>query len=303
MIKDNWAIEYYTEYEAHMHKIKKVLLSTRTKFQKVEVVDTYFFGKCLFLDEKIQSSVADEFIYHEALVHPAMLSHPSPRQVLIIGGGEGATLREVLKYPLVEQVLMLDIDQELVELCQQYLPEMSKGAFKNPRAKVLFTEARQYLEKHSERFDLIIIDLPEPVEAGPAYLLYTQEFYQLISQKLNQPGLVVLQAGSTSCLHHEMFILILNTLKKIFPLTFGSQIFVPSFDMPWGLAFASHQIDPTALPSSKIKQKISAYKLSDLQYYDHQAHLKMFLLPKYLRKSQTSEKRVIRDNQPYFLSA
>src|SRR4030042_3664010 len=142
-----------------IHSIKQVLYSGRTEFQSVDIVDSAEFGTCLVLDGKIQSSECDEFIYHEALVHPAMLSHPNPETAFIAGGGEGATLREVLCHKSLKKVVMVDIDQQVVEICRRSLPTIHQNSFDDPRAEIRFTDARKYLEETNNTFDVIIIDL------------------------------------------------------------------------------------------------------------------------------------------------
>src|SRR3972149_640904 len=163
-----WFIESLTPEEGHLHGIRRVLFSTHPPYQSLDILELGSYGKALVLDGKIQSSLLDEFIYHESLVHPAMLAHPAAKRVFIVGGGEGATLREVLRHPTVERVLMVDIDEEVVNRCKEFLPEWHKGSFDDPRAEVRFLDARRYLEETQERFDVIIIDISEPVEEGPA---------------------------------------------------------------------------------------------------------------------------------------
>ncbi|MEK7879087.1 MAG: hypothetical protein AAB285_04445, partial [candidate division NC10 bacterium] len=124
-----WFLETTTPVEGHMHAVTRAIALAQTKFQQVEILETASYGKCLVLDGRIQSSEADEFIYHEALVHPVLLCHPGPERAMVIGGGEGATLREILRYRTIRRALMVDIDQEVVELCKRHLPEMHRGAF------------------------------------------------------------------------------------------------------------------------------------------------------------------------------
>src|SRR3989338_9191628 len=124
-----WFLDYLSPFEGHMHGIDNIVFYKQTQFQQIEILDTKSYGRCLVLDGKMQSSEVDEYIYHEALVHPAMLTHPHPEKVFIVGGGEGATLREILRHKSVKQVLMVDIDQEVVESCKLYLPQWSQGAF------------------------------------------------------------------------------------------------------------------------------------------------------------------------------
>ncbi len=176
MIEGNWVIEKHTDHILFLYRIKNHIYHGKTPYHKVDLVELYALGKTLFLDNKIQSAQLDEAVYHEALVHPAMLSHPNPRKVLIMGGGEGATLREVLKHP-VEKAVMVDIDEQLVKLCEAYLPEWHRGSFYDERAEVIFADARSYVEEHEDKFDVVISDLTEPMEKGPSVMLFTREFY------------------------------------------------------------------------------------------------------------------------------
>jgi len=136
--RGRYFIELYTENLLRKIKIDKLYFEGRTKYQKVICFSNEYLGKTLFLDEKIQSAQIDEYVYHEALVHPSLLVHPSPKEVLVIGGGEGATIREVLRHPSIQNVTMVDIDEELVEICQKYLPEWSDGAFDDMRTDLIF---------------------------------------------------------------------------------------------------------------------------------------------------------------------
>src|SRR5262245_40929156 len=192
-----WFFETTTSVEGHAHAIVRTVVALRTEFQQMEILETASYGKCLVLDGRIQSSVADDFIYHETLVHPAMVLHPHPESALVIGGGEGATLREILRYPSIRRAVMVDIDQRVVEACRQHLPEMHQGAFEDRRTELRHEDARGWLERTSERFDVAIVDLTEPLEAGPACLLFTREFYQLLSDRLTPHGTLALQAGMT----------------------------------------------------------------------------------------------------------
>jgi len=177
----------------------------------VEIINTGSFGVCLVLDGKIQSSETDEFIYHEALVHPAMLTHPRPEKVFIAGGGEGATLREVLAHKTVRKAVMVDIDEEVVGLCRRYLPAWHQNSFDDPRAEIHFADARRYLEETDEKFDVIIIDLVDPLEQGPARLLYTREFYGIAKQKLGPGGIMSVQSEPSEWANLDNFTAIATT--------------------------------------------------------------------------------------------
>ncbi|HBH02660.1 MAG TPA: spermidine synthase, partial [Candidatus Rokubacteria bacterium] len=201
-----------------MHAIVRTLVETRTKFQHVEIMVTADYGKALVLDGRIQSSQADEFIYHEALVHPGLLATEGPpRSALVIGGGEGATLREILRYPSIERAVMVDIDGEVVDLCKRHLPEMHQGAFEDRRTELRHEDARAYLEGTADRFDFITIDLVEPLEAGPACLLFTKEFYTLVRERLTPAGTMTMQAGMTKVGELGFYTAIHRTLRTVFP--------------------------------------------------------------------------------------
>ncbi|MBI3953344.1 MAG: methyltransferase domain-containing protein, partial [Chloroflexi bacterium] len=176
--------------------LRRVLAARRTAYQQLEIVDTASFGRALFLDGKVQSAELDEFVYHEALVQPAMALHPRPERVLVIGGGEGATLREALRHPTVKRAVMVDIDAEAVAACREYLPAWHQGAFADPRVELLHRDARGYLEETSELFDVIIVDVTDPLAGGPAYRLFTQEFYRLARGHLGAAGAIAVQAES-----------------------------------------------------------------------------------------------------------
>lgn len=295
-----WFIEFFNFYEAHMRGIRSYLVSAKTKYQTMDIVDSYAFKKCLILDGKIQSSQVDEYIYHECLVHPAMASHVNPKNVLIIGGGEGATLREVLKYKNLKQVVMIDIDGEVVSLCKKYLPEWHRGAFKNKKAKVIIGDGRKFIYETKEKFDVIIIDISEPVDAGPAYMLFTIEFYEKVKKKLNPNGIISLQAGSTSCREWECLASVYKTLQKVFPIVRPIHAFIPSFDTPWGFILASSDIDPADISVNEVNAIIKKKISGDLNFYDGITHQGLFSIPKDLRGALKKIGKVIKDNKPIF---
>ena len=298
---DKWFWDKVNKHLVQMHSIEEVLYTGRTKFQAIEIIRSGNYGRFLVLDSKIQSSDADEFIYHEALVQPPMLTHPGPEIVFIAGGGEGATLREVLSHDTVKRVVMVDIDKEVIDICQQFLPDYSRGAFQDPRAEVFHTDAREYLAKTSESFDIIIIDLPEPIEEGPAYLLYTREFYELAKSKLTANGIMSVQSGSASWTELENLSAVNYTLKSVFPIVRVYQADIPSFGGPWGFCQASSDLDPTALSVSEVDDRIATRGISHLKFYDGLTHQAIFSLPKHLRNVLAKPDRLITDGSPLYM--
>ena len=281
-----------------LHSVKERIYSGQSKFQSVDIINTGSFGICLVLDGKIQSSEADEFIYHEALVHPAMLTHPHPERVFIAGGGEGATLREVLAHKTVKRAVMVDIDEEVVSLCRRFLPSWHQQAFDDSRTELHFADARKYLQESRDKFDVIIIDLVDPLEQGPARLLYTQEFYQLVKQKLGPSGIMSVQSEPSEWRNLDNFTAIVNTLRNVFPIARPYQAHIPSFLSLWGFVAASQSLDPSELTSKEIDARISKRISKKLNSYDGLTHQAMFTIPKHIRQQLAASKRIISDKQP-----
>ncbi|RLF12194.1 MAG: spermidine synthase [Thermoprotei archaeon] len=294
--------EMQTPNTAVLHKVKRVVYRGRTRFQQVDLVETYDFGLCLILDGKLQSSVMDEWIYHEALVHPAMLTHPHPKRVVIIGGGEGATAREVLKHDAVEEVVMVDLDEEVVNLARRKLRVMHRGAFDNPKLKLLHQDGRKYLEEEEDTFDVAIIDITDPLSGGPSYLLYTKEFYDILAGKLSEDGVMVTQATST-CYSRECFTSIAKTIAATFPIARPYRAWIPSFSSEWGFVLGSKHHDPVKLSARTIAQRLRSRGVRNLKFYTPRLHRYLFSLPKFLEKALRTEGRVIRDGEPVFMPA
>jgi spermidine synthase len=298
---DKWFFDKISQNLLQLHAISDVLYSGRTKFQSIEILKSPSFGKLLVLDKKIQSAEVDEFVYHEALVHPPMIAHPKPEKVFIAGGGEGATLREILKHPSVKKAVMVDIDADVIKVCRELLPEYHAGAFEDKRSHIYNTDARKWLADSKDKFDIIIIDLTEPVEEGPAYLLYTKEFYEIVSDKLTSDGLISVQSGSTSYVELTNIKAVARTLRSVFPIVRTYQADIPSFGGPWGFCIASKRIDPTKITAENIDSLIKERGISDLKFYDGIAHQGMFIFPKHMRLALNRGGRLITDARPLFL--
>ena len=293
-----WFREYLTPNLLQFLAVRETVFSGKTRFQHVEVLDTLDFGRCLILDGKIQSSEADEFVYHEALVHPALVSHPNPVTVFIAGGGEGATLREVLTHNTVRRAVMVDLDGEVVDICRRFLPNHHRGAFDDPRVELHFSDARQYLETTEDAYDVILIDLPDPQEGGPASFLYTQSFYSLLRQRLNPGGLVAVQSEPCMTGNLDAFTAISNTLKSVFPKLFPYHAMVPSFSYDWGFNLASLGPSPLELTAQEVDRRLEERGCNSLRFYDGEAHGGLFMLSKHVREALAKETRVITEDDP-----
>lgn len=249
-LQDNLKWSMLTESILHVEK---------SKFQDVELIETGPFGKVLLLDGKLQSAEADEHVYHELLVHPALLNHPNPKSVFIMGGGEGATAREVLRHRSVERCVMVDIDEVVCTFCEKYL-EANTSAFKDPRLKLIIDDARAQLEKAEGQFDVIIGDLADPVYGGPCYQLYTQEFYEsVVKGKLAPGGIFVTQSGPAGVLSStQVYTAINNTLESVFPVVIPYLQHLPSFADCWGWNMALSDKSQQVLSAAEdIDQRIA----------------------------------------------
>ena len=298
--KHKWFHDYISPDLTMLHSVKEVIYSGQSKFQSIDIINTGSFGICLILDGKIQSSEKDEFIYHEALVYPAMLAHPKPEKVFIAGGGEGATLREVLAHKTVEKVVMVDIDAKVIDVCRRFLPSFHQNSFDDSRAELHFTDARKYLEENKEKFDVIIIDLADPLAQGPARLLYTQEFYQIVKQRLEPDGIMSVQAESASWTELQNFTAIANTLKTVFLVVCPYRAHILSFAAEWGFISASESLDPAKLAPEEIDARIAARVAKELKSYDGLTHQAMFILPRHIRRGLAVSKKIITDKEPIF---
>ncbi len=268
-------IEGVTKDSVLIVRLKELILATRTKFQEVQVVSTYDFGRALMLDGYIQSTEADEFMYHETLVHPSMVTHPNPKQVLIIGGGEGATLREVLKHSPVKEAVMVDIDGELVEISKKYLDFMHKGAFDDPRAKVIIGDGYEFVKReNSSKYDVVILDLTDPYSTEIASKLYSREFYYEVKRIMKRNGIMVTQAGN-SYFYPRTYDYVLNNIKANFRIVREYWYWIPSFSYACNFIAGSDVLDPAGINEDEVNKVIKERNVK-LRLYDGKHHISLF---------------------------
>ncbi|MCL4454159.1 MAG: polyamine aminopropyltransferase [Deinococcus sp.] len=295
-------LEPVTPYETISRKMTRVIAAGRTRFQDYFIFETAAFGKVLVLDKDTQSTEKDEYIYHETLVHPALLAHPEPKSVFIVGGGEGATLREVLRHPSVERAVMCDIDDELVQMAKRLLPEWHQGAFEDPRAAVITEDARTWLETHNDTYDAIILDLNDPVgEDNPARLLFTLEFYQLVKKRLKPGGIMCMQAGMILLTHHRVHPVVSRTVREAFKEVKSYRNYIPGFFLNFGFIVASDSPGALALAKEGLEARLRQRKLN-LRHLNPAFITAMFALPTDLQEAIASEQMVSTDALPFYLT-
>jgi len=290
-------------------ELKQIFFSGQSDFQKVQVIETAAFGRTLVMDDKTQSAEADEKVYHESLVHPAMFAHGCPKTVFIGGGGEFATAREALRHKSVEKVIMVDIDKVACDMCREHLPEWNDGAFEDPRFEVYYEDAKGWLENCGQKFDVIIMDICDPIEAGPGIALYFEEFYNYArTEAMNPGGVLVTQSGCCGLLNFtECFTTINCTLNSCFKTVHGFSSPIPSFGCPWGFNLG-HDIDGLDLSTwtpeqvdKAISDKIADLDSKPLHFLDGISWQGIFGLPKQIRVGLVKETRVMTKENPVFM--
>lgn len=237
-------VEDSDPFDTFTYKLDSVLVYKKTRYQTVMIGDSVNYGRILVLDGAIQSSEDDEGLYHEMLVQPAMVRHPNPQNVLIIGGGEGATLREVLVHSSVRSVTMVDLDEEVVQLCKEHLRSWHRDSFDDPRVKLVFADGRKFVEEDDNKYDVVIIDVVDMLDNGPAQALYTKQFYQILKQRLRPDAIVVVQGLEFSFLDDKQHVAMARTLRSVFPETHSYRVGIPSFLSSWGFLVASDWFAP-----------------------------------------------------------
>lgn len=294
--------ETHTEAVTWQFTVTEMLAAGRTKFQEYQICEVPRFGKTLFLDYNIQSSLMDEHVFHECMSQPAMTLHPHPRKILVCGGGEGATLREALKHRTVEQAVMVDIDEELVEMVKIHMPEWHQGAFDDPRTILLHEDARAYVARHKGAgFDVILSDLPNPHGEGPAQMLFTREYFSACAEAMAEDGVFAMQAGCANANYPYLFAsnwATLESMREVFPFVAGYYGLVTSFFMPWGFMLASKRHDPLALSADEIASRFRSRGV-ETRYYTPRMHHAAFTLPEYLYEARAAHGRVLTDAEPY----
>ncbi len=217
------------------------LCSVKTQFQQVDIVDTVAFGRLLLLDGHIQLAMLDEKAYHESLVQIPLLSMSNPKRALVIGGGDGGVIREITKHASIEHIDMVEIDQGVIDACREHLPEISAGAFDDPRVHVHVADAFPFVKQDLAPYDLIVMDstdVYEEEDGGLSEQLWTDEFYQDIVRLLAPEGIVVTQADNLVFCGYSMDG-ILKTYGSLFPVTGSYWALVPSFGGYSGFVYGS----------------------------------------------------------------
>jgi spermidine synthase len=267
-----WFTEKQTDAFGITAKVKETLVTEKTQFQDLAMIDTAEWGRMLVLDGMVMTTVRDEFVYHEMVTHPALFTHPNPKRVLVVGGGDGGAIREVLKHPSVEEAVLVDIDGKVIEYSKQYLPEIA-CELDNPRVKVIVGDGYMHIHENKNAYDVIMVDSTEPV--GPAVELFTRGFYQGIYEALKEDGIFVAQTDNP-WFKADLIRSVYRDVKEIFPIVRVYAANVPTYPSGlWTFTMGSKTHDPLEVDESAIPEIES-------KYYTPQLHKAAFVLPRFV---------------------
>lgn len=267
-----WYTEKQTEHFGITMKIKRTLHTEQTEFQKLEMVETEEFGNMLFLDGMVMTSQRDEFVYHEMVAHVPLFTHPNPEYVLVVGGGDGGVIREVLKHPSVKKATLVEIDGKVIEYSKKYLPEIA-GKLDDDRVDVKVDDGFMHIAKSENEYDVIMVDSTEPV--GPAVNLFTKGFYAGIANALKEDGVFVAQTDNP-WFKAELIRSVFHDVKEIFPITRLYTANIPTYPSGlWTFTIGSKKYDPLNVADERFHEM-------DTKYYTKEIHKAAFVLPKFV---------------------
>ncbi|WP_227936986.1 polyamine aminopropyltransferase [Alkalihalobacillus deserti] len=267
-----WYTEKQTERFGITAKIKQTLHTEQTDFQKLDMIETEEFGKMLVLDGMVMTTEIDEFVYHEMVAHVPLFTHPNPKNVLVVGGGDGGVIREVLKHPSVEKATLVEIDGKVIEYSKKYLPTIA-GALDDARVDVQVDDGFMHIAKSENEYDVIMVDSTEPV--GPAVKLFEKGFYEGISRALKEDGIFVAQTDNP-WFQKKLISKVYSDVKEIFPLTRLYTANIPTYPSGlWTFTIGSKKHDPLEVEESRFHE-------IETKYYTKELHKACFALPKFV---------------------
>ncbi len=272
-----WYSELHDGLSGLTVKVERMIESTKSPYQRIDVLDTKDFGKMLVLYGSIMVCDKDNNAYNEMLAHVPLFVHPSPRRVLIIGGGDCGTLTEVMKHPEVESCTMCEIDPVVVEMAKKHFPHLTPG-LDDPRATVVFRDGQEYIRETDERFDVVLLDLSDPV--GPAADLFQKEFHQRVFDRLKEDGIMVAQTESPYY-NQRTVAAIYGNLKAVFPVARLYTCFMPIYPSGlWSFTFCSRRYHPLDDFDDKRYDRVNPAT----RYYNSETHRASFMLPQFVKK-------------------
>ena len=272
--------EYLNKHSSYAYRLGPLLHREQTPYQLIEVHESPQFGKLFRLDGDYMTSESEEFFYHEALVHPAALAHGRVRTALILGGGDGGSAEELLKYPGIERIVLAELDEAVVRVSREYFGSIHKGALDDSRVDIHIGDGLAYVRESREQFDLVLLDLTDP--DTPASQLYTPEFFSAVKRLLKPGGAMVRRRG-TPVVARQVVKIIYQTLARHFSVVAPYGLYIPLYGAYWSLAVCSDQLDPRQIAPAEAAKRMQSLKLGRLNYYNEATHQGLFALPGYFK--------------------
>jgi spermidine synthase len=276
---DQWFSEIFGGTTAFSVLFSKKLYESKSLFQNIEVYETPTLGRVLILDGCFMVSEADGFIYHEMLVHPAMATVGNAKKVLVIGGGDGGAVTEIVKYPDVESCTLCEIDPMVVEVCREFFPHVSSG-LSDPRVKIVNEDGAKFIQRFKREFDVVLVDSTDPV--GPGEVLFQEPFYLAVKESLCRGGAAVFQTESPLFMR-DVFVKAVKGLNATFGRDCARPFLstIPSYPGAlWSFTLCSEAFDP----AHQKPQTLPSYLSTNLNYYNPEIHFSAFALPQFVRK-------------------
>lgn len=278
---ETWITESLHGSFRSSYRADRVLFDTETGQQRLVLVDNPVFGRMLSLDGVTQVTQRDEFIYHEMLTHVPMLAHGKAKSVLIIGGGDGGILREVLRHPGVERATMVEIDAGVIDFSREWLPTVSDGAFDDPRLNLVIADGAAFVRESQDRFDVVIIDSTDPI--GPGEVLFTDSFYGHVQRLLNPGGVVVTQNG-VPFLQGDELVGTMRAFRALFQVATCYLVTVPTYvGGAMALGFGTDNTDMLNVTEAELAARLARLDFAP-GYYTPAVHRGAFALPRYVEK-------------------
>lgn len=278
----NWFTERVGDYFSISYKVEHHLHHSRSKYQTIDVYQTARHGKLLALDGCIMLTERDEFHYHEMLVHVPMLSHPNPKNILVVGGGDGGTVREILQHETIEKVDMVEIDEDVVKISRQFFPGLS-CKLDDTKVNLFFQDAVEFVKGIEAEYDVILVDSTDPI--GPGEVLFTKDFYCDIYRALKPDGILAVQSESPFSLENEIG-LVYQRLRSVFPLAAIYWAPVPCYPHgTWSFTFCSRNGQKAEIRRPEAATTIEA----DTKYYNRNIHQAAFVLPNFIKSLSSQE--------------
>ncbi|KGX86485.1 polyamine aminopropyltransferase [Pontibacillus litoralis] len=268
-----WYTEKQTEHFGITAKVKKTHHTEKTDYQQLDMLETEEWGNMLTLDGMVMTTERDEFVYHEMVAHVPLFTHPNPKHVLVVGGGDGGVIREILKHPSVEKATLVEIDGKVIDYCKQFLPSIA-GELDNPRVEVKVDDGFMHIAQSEAAYDVIMVDSTEPV--GPAVNLFTKGFYAGISNALKEDGIFVAQTDNP-WFKADLIQQVFQDVSEIFPVTQLYTANIPTYPSGlWTFTIGSKRYDP-------LEVKDERFHTIETKYYTQELHKAAFALPKFVQ--------------------